>query len=95
VQAGYKGINDRYIVSSTKITVYRSANLVGGERGIQSVAVFTQNIFQSVNCVLICADFIRPTESLAVPNRGRNPADGVSDLFICSTWESDVNLFEI
>jgi hypothetical protein len=33
VQAGYKGITDKYIVSSTKITVYHKINLVGGERG--------------------------------------------------------------
>jgi hypothetical protein len=33
VQAGYIGITDRYIVSSTKITVYRSINLLGVEGG--------------------------------------------------------------
>jgi hypothetical protein len=33
VQADYKGITDRYIESPTKILVYRSINLVGGDRG--------------------------------------------------------------
>jgi hypothetical protein len=33
VQAGYKHVADRYNMSSAKITVYRSINLVGGKRG--------------------------------------------------------------
>jgi hypothetical protein len=39
VQADYKSITDRYIESSTKITVYRSINLVGVSVEILSVAV--------------------------------------------------------
>jgi hypothetical protein len=33
VQADYKAVTDRYIMSSTKITIYLSTNLFGGECG--------------------------------------------------------------
>jgi hypothetical protein len=39
VQSDYEGITDRYIESSTKITVYHSINLVGVSVEILLVAV--------------------------------------------------------